>query len=109
PDLDVADAHGEVYNEEDVAVVYHWGFSTFIDGYMLYNKAMNGVYMRVGDYGEDAEASVEDSQLDANLPNNDIGKIGSIDNTITDRGAVTTGNAYVGDQLHRISEARSFD
>ncbi len=50
PELKMTDAHGELHNEEDVAVVYHWGFSTFIDGYVLYNKAMNGVFMRVGDF-----------------------------------------------------------
>ncbi|WP_204336858.1 hypothetical protein [Cryomorpha ignava] len=58
------------------------------------------------------EASVVGSQLDANRHNLYNGNIGSMVNTITDptdRSAVSIGNAYVYDQLHRISEARSFD
>ena len=48
PELRMADEQGVVLNPDDIAVVYHWGFSSFIDGYTLFNKAMNGVYMRVG-------------------------------------------------------------
>ena len=48
PELNMADNQGELLNPDDIAVVYHWGFSSFIDGYTLFNKAMNGIYMRVG-------------------------------------------------------------
>src|SRR5690606_11505427 len=49
PELDMTDGTGEMINPEDIAVVYHWGFSTFIDGLLMYNKSMNGVFMRIGE------------------------------------------------------------
>lgn len=49
PELDMTDDAGEILNPEDIAVVYHWGFSTYIDGLLMYNKSMNGVFMRVGE------------------------------------------------------------
>lgn len=49
PPLEIEGDESNRLGDDEIAVVYHWGFHTFIDGLPMNNRSMNGVFMRVAE------------------------------------------------------------